>query len=291
MDIAERRLPQDGRVSFEVQARTIDIRVASLPTDFGERIALRFFDTDQAARAFDDLGMPSHVRSAIEAILGQASGLFLTCGPTGSGKTTTMYAALERIDRVIRHICTVEDPVERRIAGLSQVSINQRSGLNFAVALRALLRQDPDVIMIGEIRDEETAQTAVNAALTGQLVLATVHGHDAYAAMERMQELGVRRPSLQAVLSGILAQRLVRRLCSACRIAEMGEFHAGACENCGFSGYRGRIALFDLMLATDAEKIRLSQMAAQADVLCAEGITTRAEIARVASGWKLPRGC
>jgi type II secretory ATPase GspE/PulE/Tfp pilus assembly ATPase PilB-like protein len=302
MDIAERRLPQDGRIAFPFQGRMVDIRVASLPTEIGERLALRFLDARSETLGLRELGMPADILAMIAPLLDAAGGLFLTCGPTGSGKTTTLYAALESIDRAARHICTVEDPVERRIENVSQVSINSRSGLSFAVALRALLRQDPDVIMIGEIRDQETAQTAVNAALTGQLVLASVHSPHAYGAFERMRELGVRASSLAAVVSGVLAQRLVRRLCISCRAPSADYYTAVGCERCAHVGYRGRAALFDVLIADDRLRSQvcateanlstaISPLArAQAADFVRDGVTTREEIARVAHLWSSGSG-
>lgn len=244
MDIAERRLPQDGRITWQDGSRPIDIRVASLPAQAGERLALRLFDIEAVPLTLAQLGMPEDVASGVRRILDRSDGLFIVAGPTGSGKTTTLYAALALLDGETRHICTVEDPVERRMAGCSQVAINTRSGLTFAIALRAILRQDPDIVMIGEIRDEETAQTAVHAALTGRLVLASVHGAGTSGAIERLRELGVRDSALQAVLRAVLGQRLMRKPCGSCEAK-------GPCDVCEGTGYRGRQALFDLRTGFD----------------------------------------
>ncbi|MGH7754919.1 MAG: GspE/PulE family protein [Vulcanimicrobiaceae bacterium] len=252
MDIAERRLPQDGRYSFDAGSRQIDARVASLPGREGEKLAIRLLDLSARSPSVRELGMADAARSAFCAALDAAFGFIVVCGPTGSGKTTTVYAALDRLNTPERNICTIEDPVERVVAGVTQVQVNPRAGLTFDRVMRGVLRHDPDVIMIGEMRDSETAATAAGAALSGQLVLTTLHSADAPRAIERLIELGVSRAALAAGLSAVLAQRLVRRRCVACSPAGEDSVRPNDCLACGGSGFRERIGLFELLLVDDS---------------------------------------
>jgi general secretion pathway protein E len=267
LDIAERRLPQDGRIALRIGNRAVDVRVSTIPTAHGERLVLRLLDKDGARLQLGALGMPEDTRGVFADLLAQPHGIILITGPTGSGKTTTQYAALQTLDRKSRNIITVEDPVEYDLPGVGQIQVNARIDLSFARALRAILRQDPDVIMIGEIRDLETAQIAVQASLTGHLVLATLHTNDAPAAVTRLIDMGVESFLLASCLRGVLAQRLVRCLCPACRRplpataadkALLGAscpatlWSATGCPNCNQTGYSGRTGIYELLVADDA---------------------------------------
>lgn len=212
LDIAERRVPQDGRIGLTLAGRRLDLRVSTLPSGPGERVVLRILDKDNAGIDLEDLGMPPEVESAYRAALGEPNGILLVTGPTGSGKTTTLYAGLRLLNDGSRNILTVEDPVEYAIDGVGQTQVNPKVGLDFAAGLRAMLRQDPDVVMVGEIRDRETAEVAVQAALTGHLVLSTVHTNDAAGAVTRLRDLGIEPFLIAATLRGVIAQRLARRI-------------------------------------------------------------------------------
>ena len=271
LDIAEKRLPQDGRISLRLAGRQVDVRVSTLPTTHGERIVLRLLDKAAARLGVETLGMADDTRAAFAALLAQPHGILLVTGPTGSGKSTTLYAALQGMDAGRLNIVTVEDPVEYDLPGVGQIQANPRIGLDFAKALRAILRQDPDVIMIGEIRDLETAQIAVQASLTGHLVLATLHTNDAPSAVTRLVDMGVEPFLLASTLRGVLAQRLVRRLCPDCRAQRPAEasdrallgagcpdtlWVARGCARCGHTGYAGRSGIYELM-ASDETLARL----------------------------------
>lgn len=262
LDIAERRLPQDGRMTVRLGGRHIDLRVSTMPSSYGERIVMRLLDKNAGQLQVDDLGMPPEMRSKLIDLVNRPHGIILVTGPTGSGKTTTLYAALQQLDRQQRNIMTVEDPVEYDLPGISQTQINLRAGMTFAKGLRAILRQDPDVILIGEIRDGETAEIATQASLTGHLVLSTLHTNTAAGAITRMQDLGVDSFLLSSTLRGILAQRLLRRICHQCRTMEPadegtrqmlglseGELApvAHGCEKCNQTGYEGRLGIFELV--------------------------------------------
>ncbi len=242
LNISEKRRPQDGRAAVAVRGRTVDIRLSTLPTQHGESVVLRILDRAALRLDWDALGFPADRVDAVERILRMPNGLFLVAGPTGSGKTTTLYTALSQIDADTRKIVTVEDPIEYELKGVNQVQVEPAIDMTFARALRAILRQDPDVVMVGEIRDEETAETAVRAALVGRLVLSTIHTNDSLSAVDRLLDLRVPRYLLAATLRGVLSQRLVRRLCAAC--AGLG------CPTCGESGRKGRIAVSELLRAT-----------------------------------------
>jgi type IV pilus assembly protein PilB len=267
LDIAVKRRPQDGRGVLRVDGRDVGLRVSTLPSQGGEKVVIRILDGGGAAPTFDALGMEPAVRTRFERLLGRSHGVLLVTGPTGSGKTTTLYAALSSLDRERRNLITLEDPVEYRLPGLTQVQVHRKAGLGFGAALRAVLRQDPDVIMVGELRDRETVETALAAALTGHLVLSTLHTNDAPAAATRLAEMGAAPYLVAGGLIGVLAQRLARRLCDRCRrpgpadparLAALGLpvvpvtiAEAVGCAACDGAGYRGRTGIYEL-LAVDA---------------------------------------
>ena len=318
LDIAERRLPQDGRARVRVADRDVDVRVSTLPALHGESIVLRLLDQGSTARTLPDLGIGGDIRRRLDLLLARSSGLVLVTGPTGSGKTTTLYAALAARSVPGVKVVTVEDPVEYRMEGITQLPVNIKAGFGFANALRAILRHDPDVILVGEMRDAETAEIAVQAALTGHLVLSTLHTTDAPSAVARLTEMGIAPYLVAATLQGVLAQRLVRTLCESCATwsaptpeerALLGDAavhvtkvrHAVGCASCANTGYRGRAAIAELLTLNDALR---SQIVAGAplDALRAtsrtqglqslrddgwrivkEGRTTVAEVVRVVS--------
>ncbi|MDR0587378.1 MAG: type II secretion system ATPase GspE [Burkholderiales bacterium] len=288
LDIAEKRLPQDGRITLRLGGKSVDVRVSTLPTGDGERVVLRLLDKEAARLDLSTLGMDDRLLAHVDAVIREPHGIFLVTGPTGSGKTTTLYAALSRLDRARVNVMTVEDPVEYALDSVAQTQVNPRIELSFARALRAILRQDPDVIMIGEIRDLETAQIAVQASLTGHLVLATLHTNDAPSAVTRLTDMGVEPYLLASSLLGVLAQRLVRVLCPECRVkappsenerrllAEMKFddvdvlYQPTGCPACHGNGYRGRTGVYELLRVTDAVK-RLIHENAPEDRLREEG--------------------
>ena len=265
LDIAEKRLPQDGRIALKLGDRQVDVRVSTLPTGAGERVVLRLLDQEAARLDLATLGMSGDTLATIDALIRQPHGILLVTGPTGSGKTTTLYAGLSRLPRGTTNMMTVEDPIEYALDGVAQTQVNARIELTFARALRSILRQDPDVIMVGEIRDLETAQIAVQASLTGPLVLATLHTNDAASAITRLADMGVEPYLLATSLLGVLAQRLVRTLCPQCRHAAApseGEGHlleelglpadrpvwrAPGCAHCNQSGFSGRTGIYELL--------------------------------------------
>jgi general secretion pathway protein E len=252
LDIAEKRLPQDGRIALKLGDRQVDVRVSTLPTGAGERVVLRLLDQESARLDLATLGMDGDTLDTLDGLIREPHGIVLVTGPTGSGKTTTLYAALSRLPRATTNMMTVEDPIEYALDGVAQTQVNARIELTFARALRSILRQDPDVIMIGEIRDLETAQIAVQASLTGHLVLATVHTNDAPSTVTRMIDMGVEPFLLSSSLIGVLAQRLVRRLCLACRkVDARGHWHPVGCAQCAMTGYKGRTGVYVLMAVDD----------------------------------------
>jgi general secretion pathway protein E len=266
LDIAEKRLPQDGRIALRIAGRPIDVRVSTIPTANGERVVLRLLDKQAGRLTLDSLGMGAATRDSIDVLIGEPHGILLVTGPTGSGKTTTLYSAITRLDRKTRNILTVEDPIEYELDGIGQTQVNPRIEMTFARALRAILRQDPDVVMIGEIRDLETAQIAVQASLTGHLVLATLHTNDAPGAVTRLIDMGIEPYLLASTLNGVLAQRLVRKLCSECKAPyepDSGErsifgrniperlYRAVGCGACNFTGYKGRTGIYELLTVDD----------------------------------------
>ena len=315
LDIAEKRLPQDGRISLRIGTRAVDVRVSTLPSAHGERAVLRLLDKSESKLSLESVGMTGGALRRLLELIAQPHGIILVTGPTGSGKTTTLYAALQRLDAGRSNIMTVEDPIEYELPGIGQTQVNAKIDLDFAKALRAILRQDPDVIMIGEIRDYETAQIAIQASLTGHLVLATLHTNDAASAVTRLTDMGVEPFLLSSSLLGVLAQRLVRKLCVHCNPASplsgaaAGSLPASAtarpagvaagCAECGYTGYQGRTGIFELMVANDEIRAQIHSRAAEASIreaalatgmtlmredgerLVREGVTSREELVRV----------
>jgi general secretion pathway protein E len=314
LDIAEKRLPQDGRVSLRVGGYDLDVRVSTIPSQFGERVVLRLLDRGQTLRGIDHLGLSIRDNATLRRILARPDGLVLVTGPTGSGKTTTLYAGLDLLNDRQRNIMTVEDPIEYTMDGVGQMQVNPKTDLSFARGLRAILRQDPDVIMVGEIRDRETAQIAVESAMTGHLVLSTLHTNTAIGAVSRLVEMGVERFLLAPMLRGLVAQRLVRRVCPDCKVEHAtteaesallsGQIAAGdpvwrgaGCDACHGSGYRGRLSLYEVLemdgaleklvhegaseaqLTTDARQRGPGILADGIDKM-RQGLTTAAEVAR-----------
>jgi type IV pilus assembly protein PilB len=266
MDIAEKRKPQDGRISVSVAGRPIDIRASVLPATHGEAIVMRLLDKERGLVGLDQLGLGEEDLRRLRAIVRRPNGIVLVTGPTGSGKTTTLYAALKELNKPDTKIITAEDPVEYEIQGINQVQVHQRIGLSFARILRAMLRQAPNVILVGEIRDVETAEVAIQAALTGHLVFATLHTNDAPSALTRLVDMGVQPFLVSASVQAIMAQRLVRRLCTTCRqpatpsdselravglsagvLGDRTLWRAQGCASCSFTGYRGRVGVYELM--------------------------------------------
>lgn len=281
LDIAEKRLPQDGRITLRLAGRPVDVRVSTLPTGHGERVVLRLLDKQAGRLELGRLGMSDGALTRLDALIHRPHGIVLVTGPTGSGKTTTLYAALSRLDAKTLNIMTVEDPIEYDLDGIGQTQANARIDLSFARALRAILRQDPDVIMIGEIRDLETAQIAVQASLTGHLVLATLHTNDAASSVTRLIDMGVEPFLLASSLLGVLGQRLVRRLCPLCRqphtpsekeIAALGQapdgplFSAVGCPNCNATGYRGRTGIYELLTVDESMRRMIHDGASEQDL-------------------------
>jgi len=300
LDIAEKRLPQDGRISLRIGGHAIDVRVSTLPNAHGERAVLRLLDKGEAKFTLESLGMSGEVLRKFSQLVKQPHGIVLVTGPTGSGKTTTLYAGLQTLETATTNVLTVEDPIEYELPGIGQTQVNPRIELTFAKALRSILRQDPDVIMVGEIRDFETAQIAIQASLTGHLVLATVHTNDAPSSVTRLIDMGVEPYLLSSSLLGVLAQRLVRKLCNNCkRRDERGRWHPVGCEECGKTGYKGRTGVYELMTADEqvralihnraaesqlfvaAEGAGLKSMREDGERLVAEGITSPEEVMRV----------
>jgi len=261
LDISEKRLPQDGRISLRIGTRAVDVRVSTIPSAHGERAVLRLLDKTGAKLSLEAVGMEGQTLRRFEQLVAQPHGIILVTGPTGSGKTTTLYAALSRLDATSSNIMTVEDPIEYELSGIGQTQVNPKIDLSFALALRAILRQDPDVIMIGEIRDFETAQIAIQASLTGHLVLATLHTNDAASAVTRLVDMGVEPFLLSSSLLGVLAQRLVRKWCVVCRGA--------GCSHCGHTGYAGRTGVYELLVANDAIRAQIHAVASEADIRAA----------------------
>jgi general secretion pathway protein E len=269
LDIAEKRLPQDGRISLKVAGRAVDVRVSTLPSGHGERVVLRLLDKQAGRLDLEHLGMARHSLTVMDQLIHRPHGIVLVTGPTGSGKTTTLYAALTRLNNARRNIMTVEDPIEYYLDGIGQTQVNTKVDMSFARGLRAILRQDPDVVMVGEIRDLETAEIAVQASLTGHLVFSTLHTNSAVGAVTRLRDMGVEPFLLSSSLLGVLAQRLVRVLCNDCKepyTATAGDcemlgvdpdkpptlYRAVGCEQCSQLGYRGRTGIYELVELDDA---------------------------------------
>ncbi|HTN95210.1 MAG TPA: type II secretion system ATPase GspE [Gallionella sp.] len=299
LDIAEKRLPQDGRIALRVGGKSVDVRVSTLPTGHGERAVLRLLDKESGRLDLQQLGMSAEVLAQFDKLIAQPHGIVLVTGPTGSGKTTTLYAALSRLNDTRTNILTVEDPIEYELNGIGQTQINPRIDMTFAKALRAILRQDPDIIMIGEIRDLETAQIAVQSSLTGHLVLATLHTNDSAAAVTRLLDMGIEPFLLSSSLLGVVAQRLVRKLCPHCKRREGQYWVEAGCDRCGHTGYQGRVGIYELLLTTEQIRAQIHDRASEADIRStaqkngmrtmradgerwlADGTTTQAELLRV----------
>jgi general secretion pathway protein E len=268
LDIAEKRLPQDGRITLRVGGRPVDVRVSSLPTGHGERVVLRLLEKDLSKLELTNLGMASTTLERFDHLIHQPHGIILVTGPTGSGKSTTLYAAIRRLDKATTNIMTVEDPIEYDIEGIGQTQVNPKIEMDFARALRAILRQDPDIVMIGEIRDLETAQIAVQASLTGHLVLATLHTHDAASAVTRLIDMGIEPFLLSSSLLGVLGQRLVRKLCPQCKHPDPAGpgYRAEGCAHCGYTGYLGRTGIYELLTVDDEMRLLVHQGANDTDI-------------------------
>jgi general secretion pathway protein E len=282
LNIAEKRIPQDGRIRFKIAGRDIDVRVATAPAVHGERITMRLLDQQSILRDLKDLGFNERHYRIITHAISQPHGIILVTGPTGSGKSTTLYACLNRINTPDKNILTVEDPVEYQLAGISQMPVNAKIGLTFATGLRSYLRHDPDVMMVGEIRDQETAEIAIQAALTGHLVFSTLHTNDAAGAFTRLIDMGIEPFLVSSSLELAMAQRLIRRLCPICKmpyepspeeLAEIGItpeqlasvggvlYKPCGCKECNESGYKGRTAIYEMMVITDAIRRLVMQRA------------------------------
>jgi general secretion pathway protein E len=320
LNIAERRLPQDGRIKTKIAGKDVDLRIATIPTLYGESVVIRLLERSQIFTELESLGFPPRALQAFVEMISKPYGLLLVTGPTGSGKTTTLYGALQKINDPGKKIITIEDPVEYQLSGVNQIQVKPQIGLTFANGLRSIVRQDPDVIMVGEIRDSETAEIAIQAALTGHLVFSTLHTNDAAGAISRLLEMGVEDYLLASSLLGVLAQRLVRRLCMGCRKQTPSVMPAGTqdpryevigaelspvvwegsgCESCNGTGYLGRIGIFELLPATseicklivqraDANSIRSLALSQGMRLLredglqkARDGVTTLAEVLRV----------
>lgn len=302
LDIADRLRPQDGRARVAINGVAVDLRVSTLPASHGEKVVIRVLDGRSTVLALDGMGFQPDELERIEHLLQSREGLILVTGPTGSGKTTTLYAALRRLKERGVNIVTVEDPIEYRLPGIVQVQVNEKAGLTFSTALRSIMRQDPDVVLIGEIRDRETAEIAIQASLTGHLVLSTLHTNDAPSAVTRLIDIGVASYKIATAVKGVLAQRLVRRVCAACR-----RRNDGSCAECGGSGFHGRLALVEVLIGSPEFEKRVAAgesteriaQAARADgmrslwksglVHSAEGRTTVEEVLRVATPDDEPR--
>jgi type IV pilus assembly protein PilB len=297
IDISERRLPQDGRVGLSIEGRSIDLRVATLPSVHGESVVLRLLDKEGVVLELPSLGMRQEDRERLERGLGRTHGAVLVTGPTGSGKSTTLYAAVQLLNTPDKNVITIEDPVEYQLAGITQVQVNNKAGLTFAKGLRSTLRSDPDVILVGEIRDKETAKISIEAAMTGHLVLSTLHTNDAASTLTRLIEMGVEPFLVASSVDCIVAQRLCRVLCTSCKrpvsigaevLAEHGfmaaddieGFEPVGCTRCGGSGYRGRLGLYEVLKVTEGIRTLALRRATPGEIAMfasAEGMTTLRE--------------
>ena len=283
LDIAEKRVPQDGRISLRIGGREVDVRVSTLPSANGERVVLRLLDKQAGRLKLDRLGMGEETLTRLRDVVHKPHGIFLVTGPTGSGKTTTLYASLAELESGAINILTVEDPIEYHLAGIGQTQVNTKADMTFARGLRAILRQDPDVVMVGEIRDLETAEAAVQASLTGHLVMSTLHTNSAVGAVTRLVDLGVEPFLLASTLVGVLAQRLVRVLCPDCKTPERADsvecrfldfvgtrppqlYHAKGCDKCGHSGYRGRTGIYELIAVDESVRQMIHDRSSEQDL-------------------------
>jgi general secretion pathway protein E len=305
LDIAENRLPQDGRIQIKISGRDINIRVSTVPILYGESIVIRILDKSRVVYDYAFLGLDADTQARFDRILANPTGIFLVTGPTGSGKSTTLYTGLSQINSIEKKIITVEDPVEYQLEGVNQIAVHAKIGLTFANVLKTMLRQDPDIIMVGEMRDTETARIAVQAALTGHLVLSTLHTNDAVSGITRLLDMGVEDYLVTSTINAVFAQRLVRKLCQHCREPNAGraaEMVPVGCDACGHTGYSGRVMIYELFEIDEAvrkmilaqagtdelrDKARAHGMTTMHECgmrLVAEGITSRAEVLRVTSG-------
>ncbi|HEU4392347.1 MAG TPA: ATPase, T2SS/T4P/T4SS family [Solirubrobacterales bacterium] len=306
LNIAEKRVPQDGRVSITVEDRRVDLRVTTLPTQRGEGATIRILDKDNAQHSLDDLGMDGSARERFESAFRQAYGAVLVTGPTGSGKSTTLYAALQELNQVEKNIITIEDPVEYQLQGINQINVNRKAGLDFAAGLRSMLRADPDIVMVGEIRDGETARIAIEAALTGHMMLTTLHTNDAPGAIARLGKMGIEAFMIASAVDCVVAQRLARQLCAHCKRrtvvpaqaladveirvgVEIEAYEPAGCGRCNQSGYRGRVGIFSVMTLSERIKEMAVAQASEAEVAAVareEGMLTLREdgIAKVRAG-------
>jgi type IV pilus assembly protein PilB len=306
LDIAEKRVPQDGRVSVSVENRRIDLRVTTLPTQRGEGSTIRILDESNSQRTLDELGMDGSARARFEDAFHSSYGAVLVTGPTGSGKSTTLYAALAALNEVTKKIITIEDPVEYRIDGINQINVNRKAGLDFATGLRSILRADPDIVMVGEIRDAETARIAIEAALTGHMMLSTLHTNDAPGAIPRLNEMGIETFLTASAVDCVIAQRLARKLCSHCKRrtvigaealagagvtagAELEGYEPVGCPRCNQSGYRGRVGIYSAMSMSETLKELTIQRAAEPEIAAIaeeEGMLTLREdgVSKVRAG-------
>jgi type IV pilus assembly protein PilB len=283
LNIAEKRVPQDGRVSVTVEDRRVDLRITTLPTQRGEGATIRILDKDNAQRSLDDLGMDGGARERFENSFQQAYGAVLVTGPTGSGKSTTLYAALQGLNDIEKKIITIEDPVEYQIDGISQINVNRKAGLDFATGLRSILRADPDIVMVGEIRDGETARIAIEAALTGHMMLSTLHTNDAPGAITRLTKMGIESFLIASAVDCVVAQRLARKLCSHCKrraiipvqalteaglraATELEGYEPVGCARCNSSGYKGRVGLYSVMRMSERIKEMTVSQAPEAEI-------------------------
>ena len=300
LDIAERRLPQDGRISLRLEGKSYDLRVATVPTIHGESVVMRILDKSSIRVSLDDLQMGPTIGTQWQELIRRANGIILVTGPTGSGKTTTLYATINEISTPDVNVITVEDPVEYQLDGIKQIQVNSKIDLTFAAVLRSILRLDPDIILVGEIRDAETAETAAQSALTGHLVFSTLHTNDTATAITRLVDMGVDPYLVASTVIGIFAQRLVRRMCTDCRTQnEDGSWHAPGCRHCDYNGFRGRVGIYELMLVTDDIRKLVMEGLSSAEILqhnrdqgmatlledglakVDQGLTTRDEVYRV----------
>jgi len=317
MDIAEKRIPQDGRIEMVIDGRNIDMRISVLPTVYGEKIVIRLLDRSNFAFSKDDLGFTGDNLRRFEEIIKHPHGIILVTGPTGSGKTTTLYSALKELNSISRNIITIEDPVEYRLDGINQVQVSNKAGLTFANGLKSILRQDPDIVMVGEIRDAETAKIAVRAAITGHLVLSTMHTNDTASTVTRLTDMGIEPYLVSSSVIGVVAQRLIKKICPECKetykptsidkkildIEDNVLLHRGkGCNKCNYTGYRGRQAVQEIMSVDETIRVLIDERASIDKIrkaaieqgmtslkenckqLMFEGLTTVDELARVAYG-------
>jgi type IV pilus assembly protein PilB len=305
LNIAEKRVPQDGRVSVTVEDRRVDLRITTLPTQRGEGATIRILDKANAQRSLDELGMDGTAKERFQSAFGQAYGAVLVTGPTGSGKSTTLYAALQELNNVEKNIITIEDPVEYRLNGVNQINVNRKAGLDFATGLRSMLRADPDIVMVGEIRDGETARIAIEAALTGHMMLSTLHTNDAPGAITRLTKMGIEAFLTASAVDCVVAQRLARKLCTHCkrrtvipeaalaeaglRGAELEAYEPVGCGRCNQSGYKGRIGIYSVMTMSERIKEMAVAQLPEAEIAAAareEGMLTLREdgVGKIRSG-------